>query len=241
MNTPIKSLKFTRKLMERTKRAPSTGAFMSSPEAREHPFSLPKTQIWDQLPPRVAPRGRVCRKSPIHPPTAEKHLYCRQARWLTRVVKILLKIIVHRRGRTTSTKITKQLSDVGRQPQAAQITSMSKSWWEEEKYKSMIRCDPPPLGMGGRLQCEKVECVILVNSLCCLDNWSNLMRQTNQSAPGPPSRSVKTIPRPENLKIIWKSFSCNSSTQNQQCLSADTQTISSLIVSFCIKWWMSEL
>ena len=155
-----------RRMRSSRQRAPSTGAFMSSPEAREHPFSLPKTQIWDQLPPRVAPRGRVCRKSPIHPPTAEKHLYCRQARWLTRVVKTLLKIIVQRRGRTTSTKITKQLSDVGRQPQAAQITSKSKSWWEEEKYKSMIRCDPPPLGMGGRLQCEKVECVILVREGC---------------------------------------------------------------------------
>ena len=85
--------------------------------------------------------------------------------------------------------------------------------------------------MGGRLQCEKVECVILVNFLCCLDNWSNLMWQTNQSAPGPPSRSVKTILRPENLKIIWKSFSCNSSSQNQQCLSADAQTFPSLFVS----------
>ena len=180
-------------------------------------FGISCHRVWHRV-------GRVCRKPPIHPPTAEKHLYCRQARWLTRVVKTLLKIIVQRRGRTTSTKITKQLSDVGRQPQAAQITSKSKSWWEEEKYKSMIRCDPPPLGMGGRLQCEKVECVILVISLCCLDNWSNLMRQTNQSAPGPPSRSVKTIPRPENLKIIWKSFSCNSSSQNQQCLSADAQT-----------------
>ena len=53
---------------------------MSSPETREHPFSLPKTQIWDQLPPRVAPRGSGlpqtadspanCRKTPLLSPGA---------------------------------------------------------------------------------------------------------------------------------------------------------------------------
>ena len=53
---------------------------MNSPEAREHPFSLPKTQIWDQLPPRVAPRGSGlpqiadspanCRETPLLSPGA---------------------------------------------------------------------------------------------------------------------------------------------------------------------------
>ena len=45
---------------------------MNSPEAREHPFSLPKTQIWDQLPPRVAPRG------PGLPQIADPPANCRE-------------------------------------------------------------------------------------------------------------------------------------------------------------------
>ena len=45
--------------------------------------------------------------------------------------------MVRRRGRATTAKLTRQFSNVGRQPQLTQTISMSKSWGGEEGYKCM--------------------------------------------------------------------------------------------------------